>query len=81
MDSKLVKILLAVALIALVWFSVSMIDLALDSTSDTYEQMADEIDQRDIDTGNAMNFNDDETSGNAVYEATQTTEHPPGEPE
>ena len=33
---------------------------------------------RSIDTGNAMNFFGDEVSADAVYEATQTIEHPPG---
>lgn len=77
MQGKFVKILLAAAMLAMVWTTLAAVDFVLDSNSETYHELTEKIDQRNINTGNAMNFFGDETSANAVYEATQITEHPP----
>ncbi len=78
MKSKYLKMIMAFALIVAVWVTVITLDRVLQSTSHTYDEIAEEIDERSIDTGNAMNFFGDEVSADAVYEATQTIEHPPG---
>lgn len=51
----------------------------LIESSSTYMEISKEIDERDIDTGNALNYLGDETSSGAVYGAMQTLEHPPGQ--
>ena len=78
MQSKTLRILQAAAILAAVWFSLAGLNLILESSSDTYQDITEEIDQRDIDTGNATNYFGDETSADAVYEAEQTLQHPPG---
>ena len=72
------KIFLAISGLVIIWGAIFGLDALLDSKSKTYHELTEEIDQRDIDTGNALNYMGDDTSMDAVYEATQTLEHPPG---
>lgn len=72
---KIIYILVSLILLFGILVGINSI---LTSKSSTYKELTEEIDQRDIDTGNALNFMSDETSSEAVYEATQTLEHPPG---
>lgn len=78
MASNFLKTLIAIALIVAVFVTIYAVDVFLQSTSLTYSEIVAEIDTHDIDTGNALNFFGDEISGNAVFETTQTMEHPPG---
>lgn len=72
------RIFLVISGLVIVWGAIFGLDAVLDSNSITYHELTEEIDQRDIDTGNALNYLGDDTSMDAVYEATQTLEHPPG---
>lgn len=78
MNLNVKKIIYILASLLLLFGILVSINSILISSSSTYEELTEEIDQRDIDTGNALNFMSDETSSEAVYEATQTMEHPPG---
>lgn len=78
MNPNVKKIIYMLASLFLLFGILSAINSILISSSSTYEELTTEIDQRDIDTGNALNFLSDETSSEAVYEAVQTLEHPPG---
>ena len=75
--ANLIKIMLATALLLLCFFALIAMDTIMEETSDTYHDLTEEIKRRHIDTVKALNFNSDETSSNAVFEAQQTTEHPP----
>lgn len=77
MLTNITKIVLVVFGLIFIWGALYGINIVLDSTSTTYHELTEEIDQRDIATGNALNYLGDETSTDAVYEATQTLEHPP----
>ena len=78
MLSNILRILLVISGLIIIWGAIFGLDTVLDSSSTTYHELTEEIDQRDIDTGNALNYMGDDTSMDAVYEATQTLEHPPG---
>ena len=78
MNLNVKKIIYILASLLLLFAILIGINSFLISSSTTYKELTTEIDQRDIDTGNALNFMSDETSSEAVYEATQTLEHPPG---
>lgn len=75
---NLLKSLYILVILLLIFGAVKGMNNLLTSSSDTYKSLTNEIDQRDIDTGNALNFNGDKTSAVAVYETVQTIEHPPG---
>lgn len=78
MINNIFRIFLVISGLIIVWGAIFGLDAVLDSNSTTYHELTEEIDQRDIDTGNALNYLGDDTSMDAVYEATQTLEHPPG---
>jgi len=78
MNIKLKKFLVLIASLGFLIAALFALDRLLMESNSTYEDMAEEIDQRDIDMGNALNFNSDETSSTAIYGATQTLAHPPG---
>ena len=77
MNLNVTKIIYILASLLLLFGVLVGLNTILVTSSDTYKELTDEIDQRDIDTGNALNYLGDETSADAVYEATQTLEHPP----
>lgn len=78
MNLNITKVIYILASLLLLFAVLLGLNKILVSSSDTYKEFTEEIDQRDIDTGNAMNYLGDETSTDAVYEASQTVEHPPG---
>ena len=78
MNLKITKVIYILAALLLLFGVLTGLNKILLTSSDTYEELTEEIDQRDIDTGNALNYLGDDTSMDAVYEAAQTLEHPPG---
>ncbi len=78
MQSKISKVVLTLFSLIALWGGLLGINAILDTNSTTYHELSEEIDQRDIDTGNALNYLGDDTSVHAVYGAIQTLEHPPG---
>ncbi len=78
MQNTLSKVVLTLFSLIALWGGLLGINAMLDTSSVTYHELTEEIDLRDIDTGNALNYLGDETSSNAVYGAIQTLEHPPG---
>ena len=78
MNKRVAQFLILIASLGIVIGCLLVINTILMSSSNTYVELAEEIDQRDIDTGNALNYLGDETSSRAVFGATQTMQHPPG---
>lgn len=78
MRDKIIRVVIAVALFACIFGALVAVSTLLRSTSGSYQELTEEIEQRDIDTGNALNYSGDDTSFDAVREAEQTLAHPPG---
>ncbi|QJB55790.1 hypothetical protein [Pseudodesulfovibrio sp. zrk46] len=78
MHDRMTKLMTAITIMVVVWALLMATDSLLYTASDTYQAIADTIDQRDINGGNALNFFGDETSGEAVHQVTQNVSNPMG---
>lgn len=78
MRSRFIRFMMAILLVVTVWTGLVITDVILYAISDTYQALANTIDKRDINGGNALNFFGDEMSGKAVYQVKQHITHPSG---